>query len=219
MTAVGKDRGRRRGPTGISLDDPDGDGCCEEISEGDLDVAEWYLLNHPAPARGEITDEVARARSSSRASAATSCHVPDWHLLAHDPAARDYTRRYDGDRRILPLQVGYNDKTERLEGKLGYLAERKGNHWTPRRQAYTVRGIYSDFKYHDLGPAFYQTQFDGSRIKFWRTAPLWGVGSTRALRPRWRQPEPRRRCSSPRRRGAEIAPGIRGSGTAGPPPA
>jgi hypothetical protein len=55
VTAAGPDRGRRRGRTGLSLDDPDGDGYCEEISEGDLDVAEWYLLNHPAPARGPIT--------------------------------------------------------------------------------------------------------------------------------------------------------------------
>ena len=45
----------------------------------------------------------------------------------------------------------------------------------PRRGAYTVRGIYSDFRYHDLGEAFYQTQFDGSVVKLWRTSPLWGV--------------------------------------------
>ena len=54
---------RRRAPTktglpGISLDDPDRDGYCEEISEGDLDMAEWYLLNHPAPTRGKITADV-----------------------------------------------------------------------------------------------------------------------------------------------------------------
>ena len=178
VTAAGKDRGRRRGPTGISLDDPDGDGYCEEISEGDLDVAEWYLLNHPAPARGEITDEVRQGEKLFQSVGCASCHVPDWHLLAHDPGAKDYTRRYDGDRRFFELKVAYNDKTERLEGKLGYLADRKGSRWTPRRQAYTVRGIYSDFKYHDLGPAFSQTQFDGSQIRLWRTAPLWGVGST-----------------------------------------
>src|SRR5262249_22210354 len=40
ITAAGKDRGRVRGPTGISLDDPDRDGYCEEVSEGDLDMAE-----------------------------------------------------------------------------------------------------------------------------------------------------------------------------------
>jgi hypothetical protein len=178
VTAAGKDRGKKRGPTGISLDDPDGDGYCEEISEGDLDVAEWYLLNHPAPARGEITDEVRAGEKLFKSVGCAGCHVPDWHLFAHDPEAKDYTKRYHGDRRFFEMQVAYNDKTERLEGKLVYLADQKDGLWKPRRGAYTVRGIYSDFKYHDLGPAFYQTQFDGSLIKFWRTAPLWGVGST-----------------------------------------
>src|SRR5262245_58228473 len=55
-----RDRGGVRGPGGISLDDPDRDGYCEEITEGDLDVVEWYLLNHPAPTRGPKTKSVAR---------------------------------------------------------------------------------------------------------------------------------------------------------------
>src|SRR5207244_5038004 len=67
---------------------------------------------------------------------------------------------------------------ERLEGKLVYLADKKGAVWLPRREAYTVRGVYSDFKYHDVGKDFYQVQFDGSIVKMWRTAPLWGVGTT-----------------------------------------
>jgi hypothetical protein len=41
-----------------------------------------------------------------------------------------------------------------------------------------VRGVYSDFKYHDVGPEFYQMQFDGSIVRQWRTTPLWGVGTT-----------------------------------------
>ena len=44
-----------------------------------------------------------------------ACHVADWHLFPHDPAARDYTKRYDGDRRLFELQVGFNDKAERLD--------------------------------------------------------------------------------------------------------
>jgi hypothetical protein len=54
----------------------------------------------------------------------------------------------------------------------------RGKRWLPRRQAYTVRGLYSDLKYHDMGPDFYQMQFDGSLIRQWRTPPLWGVGTT-----------------------------------------
>ncbi len=178
VTAAGKDRGGMKGPTGISLDDPDRDGYCEELTEGDLDVTEWYLLNHPAPARGRITKDALAGEKLFHAIGCASCHVPDWHLHAHNPGAKDYTQRYDGDRRFFELQVGYNDKTERLEGKVVYLADKVGKRTIPRRGAYTVKGIYSDFKYHDVGPEFYQMQFDGSLVKQWRTTPLWGVGTT-----------------------------------------
>ncbi|HYT94030.1 MAG TPA: di-heme oxidoredictase family protein [Gemmataceae bacterium] len=178
ITAAGKDRASVKGPTGISLDDPDRDGYCEEITEGDLDVVEWYLLNHPAPARGRITREVLLGEKVFHKIGCASCHAPDWHLYAYNPGAKDYTQRYDGDRRFFELEVAYNEKTERMEGKLVYLAEKRGNRSLPKRDAYTIRGIYSDFKYHDVGEAFYQMQYDGSIIKKWRTAPLWGVGHT-----------------------------------------
>jgi hypothetical protein len=183
VTAAGKDRGGVRAKTktglpGISLDDPDRDGYCEEISEGDLDVVEWYMLNHPAPGRGKITKDVLAGEKLFHKAGCAACHIPDWHLFAHNPGAKDYTERYDGDRRFFELQVGYNDKTSRLEGKVVYLSEKVGKRTLPKRGAYTIRGIYSDFKYHDMGEDFYQMQFDGSLIKLWKTAPLWGVGTT-----------------------------------------
>src|SRR5262249_49853819 len=113
VTAAGKDRGMVRGPTGISLDDPDRDGYCEEISEGDLDMAEWYLLNHPAPARWQITEEVRSGERLFRQAGCAACHVPDWHLVADDPLNRDYTKRHCGDRRLFELQVAYNDQSNR----------------------------------------------------------------------------------------------------------
>jgi hypothetical protein len=183
VTAAGKDRGGVRAKTktgllGISLDDPDRDGFCEELTEGDLDVTEWYLLNHPAPARGRITPDVVAGEKLFHKIGCASCHVADWHLHAHNPRARDYTERYDGDRRFFELKASWNDKSERMEGKLAYLADKRGNRLVPRRGAYTVRGVYSDFKYHDIGPDFYQMQYDGSIVRMWRTTPLWGVGCT-----------------------------------------
>jgi hypothetical protein len=178
VTAALKDRGKKRGSTGISLDDPDGDGYCDEITEGDLDVVEWYLLNHPAPARGPRTPDVAKGEALFHQIGCAICHVPDWHLQAHNPTATDYTQRYDGDRRFFELEVAYNDKHDRLEGRLRYLADQMGKRWIPRRGAHTVHGIYSDFKYHDVGPEFYQMQFDGTVVRQWRTTPLWGVGTT-----------------------------------------
>ncbi|MCI0378225.1 MAG: hypothetical protein L0215_11515 [Gemmataceae bacterium] len=183
VTAAGKDRGGVRAPNksglpGISLDDPDRDGYCEELSEGDIDMCEWYFLNHPSPTRTKPASDAVIGEKLFHKIGCASCHVPDWHLHAHNPAAKDYTQRYDGDRRFFDLQVAWNDKAERLEGKIAYLAEKKGERTLPKRGAYTIRGIYSDFKYHDMGEDFYQMQFDGSFIRMWRTAPLWGIGHT-----------------------------------------
>ena len=178
VTAAGKDLGKVRNKAGISMDDPDHDGYCEEISEGDLDVVEWYLLNHPSPARGRNTPDVARGEKLFTQMGCARCHVPDWHLRAHNPGAADYTERYDGDRRFFDLQVAFSEKTQRLEGRVHYLAEKQGGRWLRQREAYTVRGVYSDFMYHDVGSDFYQVQFDGSVIRKWRTTPLWGVSTT-----------------------------------------
>jgi hypothetical protein len=197
ISAAGKDRGGVRGKTpqlppsqggikgglpGISLDDPDRDGYCEEISQGDLDVTEWYLLNHPAPARGRPTNDAKTGEKLFHSIGCATCHVPDWHLLAHDPKAKDHDR-FDGDRRFFDLQVAWNEKTDRLEGRIISLVSRdvkaeRTPRQVPKRGAFTVRGVYSDFKYHDVGPDFYQIQFDGSIVREWRTTPLWGVGHT-----------------------------------------
>lgn len=187
ITAALKDRGGVRAPTktglpGISLDDPDRDGYCEEISEGDLDVAEWHFLNHPAPGRGRQTPETLAGEKLLAKIGCTSCHTPDWHLLPGNPNAKDYTQRFDGDRRFFDLQVAFNEKTERMEGRVVPLAKKvkdaRGERTVPNRGEFTIRGIFSDFKYHDVGEDFYQMQYDGSIVKKWRTPPLWGVGHT-----------------------------------------
>jgi hypothetical protein len=187
ITAALKDRGGVRAPTktslpGISLDDPDRDGYAEEISEGDLDVAEWHFLNHPSPARGRQTSETIAGEKLFAQVGCATCHVPDWKLLPGNVGAKDYTQAFDGDRRFFDLQVAFNDKTERLEGKIANLTKKvmdaKGDRLVPRRDAYTIRGIYSDFKYHDVGEEFYQMQYDGSIVKKWRTMPLWGIAHT-----------------------------------------
>lgn len=49
---------------------------------------------------------------------------------------------------------------------------------TPGGKPFLVKGIYADFKRHDLGPAFWERNFDGTLQKRFMTEPLWGVGST-----------------------------------------
>ena len=45
-------------------------------------------------------------------------------------------------------------------------------------QSFKVKNIFADFKRHDLGPKFWERNFDGTLTKEFMTEPLWGVGST-----------------------------------------
>ena len=164
-----RDRGNVQDEHGVSRDDPDRDGVVEELTEGDLDLVELYQLNHPSPAERARTPRTTRGRQLLTSLGCTGCHVPDWHLEAANPGADDLYKRFAGDRRFFNLAVAPKGETGRLEGRLEKV--KPGS-------AFTIRGVYSDFAHHDLGPAFHQMQFDGSLVKQFRTAPLWGVGST-----------------------------------------
>ncbi len=172
------DRGARLSETGLSLDDPDGDGVVNEISEGDVDLAEWYMLNAPSPGVGRQTAQTRRGRELLARWRCTGCHTPDWHIEAADLDNPDPYRRYDGDRRFFDLTVAYHDETGRLEGRLVSLADTREGRSVPRRGAAVVRGVFSDLKHHDMGDAFAERLFNGSRLTRFRTAPLWGVGTS-----------------------------------------
>lgn len=126
----------------VSLDDPDRDGVVNEISEGDLDLLEWYLLNHPTPSE-ERSPGFFAGKEVARQIGCLNCHTPDWHL----PNDRRFFEMGDT---LLRRKPGPN----------------------------TVRDIFSDFRQHDLGAEFHERQFDGSTRRFFRTAPLWGVGTS-----------------------------------------
>ena len=49
---------------------------------------------------------------------------------------------------------------------------------TASLQPFLVKNIFTDFKRHDLGPDFYERNYDGTVQKQMLTTPLWGVGST-----------------------------------------
>jgi len=154
FTAKTLDRGRQLDTRGWSSDDPDHDGIPEELTEGDMDLLEFYLLNHPAPAETARTPQREQGRTLMHAIGCTKCHVPDWELTV--------------DRRTFDLQTQFNAKLDRVEAHLELSTGK----------SFRVRGIYSDFTYHDLGEKFHQVQFNGTLITHFRTAPLWGSGST-----------------------------------------
>jgi hypothetical protein len=170
------DAGHRLSRSGVSLDDPDHDGVIEELTEGDVDAVEFYLLHAPAPAtRATATSE--RGRAVLLQTGCTRCHVESWRL---EPG--DERRGLTGDRRLFHLETRSHldgDGVSRLQGEL-VRTDRvlpDGAH-VPAGGGFTVERIYSDFKHWDIGPEFNERRFDGTLQKEHRTAPLWGAGST-----------------------------------------
>ncbi len=151
------------------------------LSQGEIDLLEWFLLNHPAPAQAAQTEETRRGRRLLDQFGCSSCHTPDWVLQPYDAE-----RGLAGDRRFFDLEVTPNPTTGRLEGRLRSLVKKvPGPGGTvlqiPRREGFTVRGVFADLLHHDLGERFHEHYHRNGRthvLKHFRTAPLWGVGST-----------------------------------------
>lgn len=154
------DPARTRDAAGTSLDDPDRDGVAEEIGVAQLDALERFLLDHPQPIERGEAPGFARGRALFTAMGCARCHIPDWPLLDGAGTALP-------DRRALgatPTRDGFGQPAVLIGAP-------------PARDA-RVRGVYSDFRHHDLGPAFHQRRYDGVLITRFRTPPLWGVGTS-----------------------------------------
>lgn len=156
------------------------------VGEGDLDLLEWYLLNHPRPATGPRGPAERRGERHLREMGCTSCHLADWWIRPrNDPDG------LPGDRRFFDLRVAWEPAAGRLEGRLEDLTEPgppvpgaagpRSRERRPRHGGFRVEGIYSDFRHHDLGEAFRDYSYDRGSLYYlarFRTPPLWGVGST-----------------------------------------
>jgi hypothetical protein len=185
------DPGRNLDPLGFSRDDPDGDGHLSEISEGDLDLAEWFMLNAPRPAFAGSEREYADGVRELEAMGCATCHVPDWQIEAKTPGLTAMavvgggggntsgggSGDFAGDRRFFDLDVRWNGRAQRLEGQLVSLYRMQGDRYVRRFDGFLVRGLFSDLRHHDMGEDFAELDFGGTVNRVWRTAPLWGVGS------------------------------------------
>jgi hypothetical protein len=162
---------------------PPGEGM---VGEGDLDLLEWYLLNHPPPASGPRGPAERGGEQRMVEMGCTGCHLPEWRLKPRDEA-----RGLPGDRRFFHLRVAHDPATGRLEGRLEDLTEpgpeapaadgARSRERRPRYGGFAIAGIYSDFRHHDLGERFREYSYDGAALYYlvrFRTPPLWGVGST-----------------------------------------
>lgn len=157
-------------PLGFSRVDPDGDQYLNEISEGDLDLAEWFMLNLPRPTFAGSKKDFHMGLRLMEHMKCTTCHKARWDIKPQDAT-------FDGDRRLFDLDVVWNTSTEQIEGSLDPLYTKAGLDYIPNRDGFTVTGIFSDFKHHNMGKGFKERDFGGIENTIWRTPFLWGVGS------------------------------------------
>jgi hypothetical protein len=160
----------RGGPGSLDLD---GDGVRDEAPVALLDYLEFYLLNYFKPGRAEETTATALGRRLLRRVGCTRCHVPDLPV-ERDRRVADVETVFDAERGIFNrLFATAVPLFETVEDRPGYPALKR-----PRYGRFVVRDIFTDFKRHDLGPAFHERNYDGTVRTHFLTAPLWGVGTT-----------------------------------------
>jgi hypothetical protein len=155
------------------FDDADGDGKVNEIPTSLVDHLEFYLLNYFKPATYEQTTKTLQGRAIFEQIGCAVCHVPDLQIN-HDRRVADVETLYD------PVNGIFNNlfATARplfntTDDGSGFPAVK-----APRLQSFVVKNIFTDFKRHDLGPNFYERNYDGTTRRQIMTTPLWGVGST-----------------------------------------
>jgi stage V sporulation protein SpoVS len=163
-------------PRAVSVtDDPDNDGVVNEIPPGLVDYMEFYLLNYFKPAVEEQTPQSQAGAATFASIGCTACHVPDLQI-AHDRRVADVQTQYDAQN----SNGVFNHLFATATPLFSTVDDGSGNPplEQPLGASFTVQGIYADFRRHDLGPGFYERNFDGTLQRQFMTEPLWGVASS-----------------------------------------
>ncbi len=189
--AVASAHGRITTPSGMVLDggldkieappvpnpaaEPNGTVSGGEVPTALVDYMEFYLLNYFKPALYEQNGVTKRGLLTLREVGCTSCHMPDLGI-ERDRRVADVETVYDEKHGIFNgLYATATPLADSADDGLGLPALKK-----PRLQPFLVRNIFTDFKRHDVGAAFYERNWDGTMQKEFLTRPLWGIGSKAA---------------------------------------
>jgi hypothetical protein len=160
-------------PTSDPNADPDGDGILNEIPESIVDHVEFYLLNYFKPGLSKQTQSVKRGRRIFEEIGCASCHIPDL-VINHDRRVGDVDTAYDSVNGVFNrLFATATTLNGNIDDGSGFPTLKP-----PLMKSFVVKDIYTDFKRHDLGPNFYERNYDGTIQQQFMTRPLWGVGST-----------------------------------------
>lgn len=152
--------------------DSDGDGVTNEVDAALIDYVEFYLLNYFKPGQYRETTRTQQGEALLSQVGCTTCHIQNLTV--------------DSDRRVADVETQFDP----VNGVFNEIFATAATRFTvvpdgdpfpqvlPEENSFVVRNIFTDFKRHDLGPAFEERDFDGSRLVEHITEPLWGVGST-----------------------------------------
>ena len=163
----------KRSLVSSEAEDQDLDGKVNEIPTALVDYVEFYLFNYFKPGRYQHTNTAQIGQNLMVQVGCTGCHIPNL-VINRDRRIADVETNYDPNRGVFnnlyavaSLLVGESD-----DGS-GHPTIK-----VPLRNSFTVRNFYADMKRHDVGPAFYERNYDGTLRREFMTEPLWGVGSS-----------------------------------------
>jgi hypothetical protein len=160
-------------PTDDPHADPDGDGVANELPTSLIDYEEFYLLNYFKPATYRQNEVTRHGRREFERIGCAQCHVPDLQI--------------NRDRRVADVETVHDATNGIFNGLFATatpLSNQTDDHSgfpplkSPKLGPFLVRNIFTDFRRHDLGPNFYERNYDGTLRTQFMTTALWGVGST-----------------------------------------
>lgn len=166
-----KDRFERP-PVCDENEDGDRDGVANELDTALIDHMEFYLLNYFKPGTGQSTPRTQRGLALMDQVRCTSCHVQNLEI--------------ERDRRVADVETAY-DPARGIFNRLFATASTRFEivpdgdpvpMLLPLEEPFLVKNIFTDFKRHDLGPAFHEREYDGTLVRQLLTEPLWGVATT-----------------------------------------
>ena len=163
-------------PTNDPNTDPDGDGVKNEVPVSLVDYMEFYLLNYfkaGSSNKRNDSDDVENGHRTFQRIGCTSCHVEQLKI-DRDRRVADLETVYD------PLKGIFNQLFATATPLFNTVHDTSGfpDRKLPKAGSFEVNNIFADFKRHDVGPNFYERNYDGTTQKQFMTTPLWGVGST-----------------------------------------
>jgi hypothetical protein len=152
-----------------------------EIDTALVDHLEFYLLNYFKPGHGQPSATADRGRRAFNRMGCSSCHVADL-TINHDRRVADLETNYDPARACGPPLYAcfFNALFASATAFIHEVDDGSGlpHLKLPQENSFVVKDIFTDFKRHDVGPNFYERNWDGSTQTQFLTRPLWGAGST-----------------------------------------